>query len=295
MPALIGDEEIDENSNPPRSEDGTGDAGAPRRPISRVSGPRSWLTLTPVQYSVLRQWMLGKFESTGWPNSNKPEDLPLPVMTITPFGLDQAALENCVGGAFFPGIEVGWLIRKAALYETRGEHSVFRLNQWKRRVDGSIITAAGRPLRRSARYGSTAGGVDLTLHAGFFSQQMALPWQADFMSCLKTDHDGRKDAGWWPAQRPDDVYVTTIAPPLTAAQIAALDIPKMAMQGWLGSTAASAAPPALPAREGSIGSREKLVAQFQKLGFVRAADLNGEDRINRGTVYLESEREKIPP
>jgi hypothetical protein len=137
MPILIGDEELDEFGCAPLSEDNARDAGAPRRPASRQPGARTWwLTLTPVQYSVLRQWMLGKFDK---PGSNDPKDLPLPPATSTPFAPDQAALENCVGGAFLPGIEVGWLIRNARLYETRGEASLFRLNQRKRRVYGSRL------------------------------------------------------------------------------------------------------------------------------------------------------------
>jgi hypothetical protein len=294
MPVLIGDEEIDENATAPLNEDNRPDAGAPRRPPSAQPGRRSWLTLTPVQYAVLRQWMLGKFDKPGWPASNKPGDLPAPPATITPLGLDKAALENCVGGAFYPGIEVGWLIRKAKLYETRGQASLFRLNQWKRRVDGSILTAAGRPLRRTAHYGSTVSGVELTLQAGFFSQQMAIPWQADFLSCVKTDHDGRLNAGWWPAQRPDDVYVTTLAFPLSAAEIAGFNA-SVGMQGWLDETIASPGPPPVPARAGSIDSPERLIEHFQKLGFVRAADAIGEGRTNRDTVYIERERDAIPP
>lgn len=294
MPALIGDEEIDESSSPPTGEDDAPDAAAPRRPASAQPGSRSWLTLTPVQYAILRQWMLGKFDRPGWPGSNKPGDLPAPPATITPFGLDQASLESCVGGAFFPGIEVGWLIRKAALYETRGQASLFRLDPWKRRVDGSILSAAGRPLRRKVHYGSVADGVELTVQAGFFSQQMAVPWQADFMSCLKTDHDGRTDAGWWPAQRPDDVHATTLPLPLGAAALAAFSA-SAPMQGWLDATAATPGPQPLPARPGSIDSRERLVEHFQKLGFVRAADAIGERRANRDTTYLEAERDPIPP
>ena len=30
---------------------------------------------------------------------------------MTPEGLDRAALENSVGGPFYPGIEVSWLVR----------------------------------------------------------------------------------------------------------------------------------------------------------------------------------------
>ena len=39
------------------------------------------------------------------------------------------------------------------------------------------------------------------LEAGDVTKQMALPWQTDFYDCTK---DG--ELGWWPAQRPDDVF-----------------------------------------------------------------------------------------
>jgi len=46
--------------------------------------------------------------------------------------------------------------------------------------------------------------------AGFFSQQMALPWQADFYDCQKERHedpDGNEYFFmWWTAHRPDDVF-----------------------------------------------------------------------------------------
>ena len=139
------------------------------------------LTLTPIQYAILQKWKDGKFAN----------DPPYPATglpmgpDITPWGLDRAALENCVGGAFFPGIEASWLVRRKEIYS-----SPFRI-------------------KRGAKIGS------LEVVAGFFSQQMALPWQADFMLCKKekappsltipAGQDVRY--AWWPAQRPDDVFV----------------------------------------------------------------------------------------
>jgi L-lysine epsilon oxidase-like protein len=296
MPKLIGDEELDEDSSAPRSEDATLDVAAPRRPPSRQPGPFTWLTLTGVQYAVMRQWRFALFDKGVWPRSNNPADLPVPPSIITPWGLDVAALENCVGGAFFPGIEVGWLIRNPAIYKApKGETSVFRINPWRRAIDGTVlITATHKPIVRKIRYGSAASGEDLPLRAGYFTQQMAVPWQADFMACQKTDHDGVTDAGWWPAQRPDDVHVTALGFPLSAADLAAFNSGAR-MQPWTGSTAADPGPPPVAARVGEILSREHLIDHFQKLGFVRAADAIGESRSNRNTIYLERERDPIPP
>jgi hypothetical protein len=63
-----------------------------------------------------------------------------------------------------------------------------------------------------------AGGHrNLNVQAGAFSQQMALPWQTDFREC-EADADTVSDPslmrygkptrriGWWPANRPDDVF-----------------------------------------------------------------------------------------
>jgi hypothetical protein len=142
------------------------------------------LTLTKVQYALLKKWRDGDFvNDPPFPGPALPEG-----DHITPWGLDRAALENCVGGAFYPGIEAGWLVRRAEIYA-----APFRIER------GAV----------SGRF---------RVNAGFFSQQMALPWQADFMDCKKESHEMPNPAGsnplgptrnyaWWPAQRPDDVFV----------------------------------------------------------------------------------------
>ena len=40
------------------------------------------------------------------------------------------------------------------------------------------------------------------------TQALAVPWQADFLTCRWEELDGPwpRRLGWWPAQRPDDVY-----------------------------------------------------------------------------------------
>ena len=56
--------------------------------------------LTPTQYAHLLRWKDGNYTNdwTGPPSEQQ---------DVTPDGLDRAALEACVGGAFFPGIEAG--------------------------------------------------------------------------------------------------------------------------------------------------------------------------------------------
>ena len=98
--------------------------------------------LTKIQYVAMKKWKSGNFinDWTGTPD---------PSQAITPQGLDQAALEACVGGAFYPGIEAGWLLRDTYKYS-----EPFRLN-------------ASR------------------LKPGDITKQMALPWQADFVACAQ--------------------------------------------------------------------------------------------------------------
>lgn len=139
--------------------------------INRTPTNHDALSVTSRQFTNMERWRDGKVD-----------DPPLPT-TVTPEGLDRAALESCVGGPFFPGIEASWMIRNPNLYE-----SPFRL-----KPVGTVLNAAMNP--------------PLKIEPGLFSQQMALPWQADFYSC----GDGIAPGGaspryaWWPANRPIDV------------------------------------------------------------------------------------------
>jgi hypothetical protein len=132
------------------------------------------LTVTHVQYGMLRNWVDGGF-TPALTKVGPPSPLPPPPGPgfITPDGLDRAALENAQGGGFFPGIEVSWQIRNPNLFK-----EPFR-------IDGNA----------QSQYIGESGPIG----PGHFSRQGAVPWHADFNDCR---HEG--DYGWWPAQRPDD-------------------------------------------------------------------------------------------
>jgi len=98
--------------------------------------------LTKIQYQIMKRWKDGKFVND-WKGPPKPG------LEVTPEGLDRAALEACAGGAFFPGIEAGWLMRDSYDFV-----EPFRLNHKKRK-------------------------------AGDVTKQMAVPWQADFTDCAR--------------------------------------------------------------------------------------------------------------
>jgi len=148
------------------------------------------LTVTPTQYVLLKAW---QDKAVGFTASRHGPDAlyePPSAATITPHGLDRAALENASGGAFFPGIEVSWLIRDPSLYA-----EPFRIRH-----------GAPSPYRGP-------GEERVAVGAGFFSRQLAVPWLADFRLCqaqpADTTSENQPSAdemwGWWPSQRPDHV------------------------------------------------------------------------------------------
>jgi hypothetical protein len=97
--------------------------------------------LTPTQYNIMKNWAAGNFVND-WVGP------PTPGTNITPDGLTQAALENCSGGPFVPGIETSFFTRDVYRYV-----EPFRL-------DGTQLSAG-----------------DLT-------KQNAVPWQTDFFDCV---------------------------------------------------------------------------------------------------------------
>ena len=138
-------------------------------------GPMSstYLTVTSTQYFYLLQWAAGKF-TRGAAFAAKPGEV-----------LDRAALENCVGGAFSPGIEMTWVSRNPDIYE-----SPFRIK--------------ARPNVKPPL--SLGGDFALGLEPGDATKYMAVPWQADFNECSQ-QQIGERYLFWWPVQRPSTVWL----------------------------------------------------------------------------------------
>lgn len=149
--------------------DGAVSGGDPGKLISK------YLRLTDTQYFMLQQWADGHF--TNSPAKNPSE--------ITPDGLTRAVLENCVGGAFSPGIEMTWVSRLTAIYS-----EPFRVKV-KKPVEPPL---------------SLGMNTDEGLEPGDLTKFMAIPWQADFNECSSQPVDGRV-LWWWPSQRPEIVKI----------------------------------------------------------------------------------------
>lgn len=119
-------------------------------------------SLTRYQHAHIQNWLLGNFDAD-W-SGQEPAPVPFDQIDVAmqPRALCEAALETCVGGSFFPGIEGTYDIARAGTYHPQVN------------------------LRREFR-------VDPSHPPGFLTEKMALPWQADFADC---------GAFWWPSQRP---------------------------------------------------------------------------------------------
>jgi hypothetical protein len=119
---------------------------------------------TATQYQIMQAWRDS-------PNNfiNDWTGPPSPDSSRTPDGMTRAALENCSGAPFFPGIETSFMTRDQYLY--------------------------AEPFRLDWTQGLVAG--DLT-------RQNAVPWQADFLDC-----EFESPLSWWPSARPDDVITAS--------------------------------------------------------------------------------------
>jgi L-Lysine epsilon oxidase N-terminal/L-lysine epsilon oxidase C-terminal domain len=134
---------------PPRTPGGQGGAGMPilndgldpEEPSQTLEA-----SLTALQYERMRKWALGAFVGD-WPGS-PPEPEPLDLLPVgrQPEALDRAALDFCIGGPFYPGIEGGYLFARADTYR-----APFRIKE--------------------------------SSEPGALTANMAVPWQADFVAC----------------------------------------------------------------------------------------------------------------
>ena len=138
---------------------------------------------------------------------------------LLPDALDRVSLEACSGGPFYPGIEVGGVMADAATYG-----QAFRVNE-KTHQPGQL----------------TAGN--------------AVPWQADFLACSV---DQQSQLGWWPAQRPYQVFP---------------DVKSETSQFW----------------DRGVKGFRGMVDQWHALGIVVEAR-----RADGTTVFVESERRPLP-
>ncbi|MFJ9842190.1 LodA/GoxA family CTQ-dependent oxidase [Kitasatospora sp. NPDC101155] len=163
---------------------------------------RQHVTLSALQYRLLKRWADGDFVNDYDPHAAPPATLDDVRFADQPATLDRAALSFCLADAFHPGCELTWPMRHTTMYTTP-----FRI----RHRD---------PDKPAPTYGPTltpdlALSFDGPLYAqapGDLTRWMAVPWQTDTASC-RAGYEYGSGLGpydpylptFWPARVPNHV------------------------------------------------------------------------------------------
>jgi hypothetical protein len=155
----------------------------------------AWMSVTPTQYERLRLWADGQFD-VGAPEVSTPLDC-LGVAE-QPAALDRAAMEDCLGGPFHPGIELTWTLRLPRMWA-----APFRL-----RILGDGVQPQddyGDVLQPAVAVGP--GGVLGPSGPGTLTRWLGVPWQTDEASCLAGYQPGTylPAPSFWAARVPNHV------------------------------------------------------------------------------------------
>jgi hypothetical protein len=130
------------------------------------------LPITTTQYNRLKKWAKGEF-TTGKTIKPKPFDEMTPEEQIN--ALNQAPLEECLGGPFHPGIELTWPLRVKLMWDEpyrlkvvdKGEDTQLNFGPL---LSPQIALSDNGPLSKSG--------------PGALTRWLGVPWQTDEASCL---------------------------------------------------------------------------------------------------------------
>ncbi|CAH6813959.1 LodA/GoxA family CTQ-dependent oxidase [Vibrio chagasii] len=158
--------------------------------------PNENLWVTQTQYNSLVQWANGDFKppsrnilATGFPLPAAAELDPIAnqPLAIQPYLLTKAALQECLGGPFRPGIEISWPLRVDQMWKSpvAGELSPYRLNvvALEHENDPKYVSDDYGPVLSPEEAMKKNGPVDFS-GPGTLTRWMGVPWQADAASCL---------------------------------------------------------------------------------------------------------------
>lgn len=132
------------------------------------------LGITPTQYAHLERWRDGSFVSD-WPG-----DPPRPPVftALSPeeqIGhLQRAALHECLGGPFHPGIELTWIMRQPSMWKAPYRLNLIAENARTRQDFGAELTP-------EACLGPD--GPLASVGPGALTRWLGIPWQTDEASC----------------------------------------------------------------------------------------------------------------
>jgi hypothetical protein len=136
--------------------------------------PLSLLAVTSLQYAHLQRWLAGNVIDD-WPGA--PPVAPA-FETLTPADqiahLERAALTDCLGGPFQPGIELTWTMRLRRVWKRAYRLNVLATDRPARQNFGVVLTPAVC-IGPKGPYDGVA--------AGALTRFMGVPWQTDEASC----------------------------------------------------------------------------------------------------------------
>ena len=168
--------------------------------------PYELLTLTPIQYRAFERWAQGKFvdDRGTQPDTDDVDELPV---RKRPAALDRASLEQCLGGAYHPGIELPWTLRVPSMWDTSlsnpGPSDTGR--RLRVRSDTVELTDYG-PMLTSTATLAVGGPLDGSA-PGDLTRWLGTPWHTDAASCRSGYRPQRSPVlpTFWPARLPNHV------------------------------------------------------------------------------------------
>ncbi len=135
--------------------------------------PQALMSVTPTQFRHLQRWAAGNFtDDWAGPPSAAAFDTLTPLEQVR--HLERAALHDCLGGPFHPGIELTWVMRIPHLWKGAYRLKVLPGMGSARQDWGASLTP---------EMCICAGGPHDGVAAGSLTRFMGVPWQTDGVSC----------------------------------------------------------------------------------------------------------------
>jgi hypothetical protein len=217
------------------------------------------LHVTGLQFMLLRQWAEGDF--TVATASATPTSLDILPAEEQAAALNKAALEECLGGPFHPGIELTWTMRLKSLWA-----APFRLRIAPEGTEPPMDFGTELTSERAL----AADGPLQACYPGTLTWWMGIPWQTDEASCDAGYTQGTflELPSFWAARVPNHVLDARSFSQLSQAS---LPLPQRLKhlawrQRWLRFF-----------REPYLQHIEDMVKQWDQVGVVVPKTLTGDD------------------
>lgn len=154
------------------------------------------LPITVTQYGRLKQWCKGDFVV-----GERKKLVTFDQLTLAEQidALNQAPLEDCLGGPFHPGIELTWTMRVKSMWESPYRLKVVKEGEAIRLDFGDVLT---HEIALSSTGPCAVNG------PGSLTRWMGVPWQTDEASCLSgyTVSTYLPLPSFWAARVPNQVF-----------------------------------------------------------------------------------------